>query len=131
MHHVFQAQHRRDGPAMVKDTAEVVETMASPAIVEDTVESMTEEMLPEDDLPLDSVDPVAPIDPKVPTETSAFAVAESLPPVPVTPQRVTEVADPIEPTVPTVTELPRAEPIEAQATAVQSVIVTDATDSEA
>lgn len=117
---------------MVKEdtaVAALVETMAAPAI-EDTVESMTEEMLPEDDLPLDSVDPMAPIDPKAPTETSAFAMAESLPAAPVTPQRVTEVADPIEPTVP-VTELPRAEPIEAQATAVQSVIVTEATDSEA
>lgn len=116
---------------MVKEdtaVATLVETMAAPAI-EDTVESMTEEMLPEDDLPLDSVDPMAPIDPKAPTETSAFAMAESLPPA-VTPQRVIEVVDPIEPTVP-VTELPRAEPIEAQATAVQSVIVTEATDSEA
>lgn len=126
-----KVQHsRRDGLEMVKEdtaVAALVETMAAPAI-EDTVESMTEEMLPEDDLPLDSVDPMAPIDPKAPTETSAFAMAESLPPA-VTPQRVIEVADPIEPTVP-VTELPRTEPIEAQATAVQSVIITEATDSE-
>ena len=114
---------------MVKHTAveALVETMVAPG--EDTVESMTEEMLPIDDLPIDAVDPVAPMDSKVPTEISALAMAEYLPPV--TPERVTEVADPIEPTVPTVTELPRVEPIEAQATAVQSLIVTDATDSEA
>eukprot|EP00435_Cladocopium_sp_Y103_P074262 s25_g47.t1 len=130
-----KAQHpSRDVPEMVKeDTVEaLVETTAAPAIVEDTVESVTEEML--DDLPLDSVDPVA--DPKVTTmETSAFAM-ESLPPVtpladPTDPTPA-EPAEPAEPTVP-VTELPRAEPIEAQATAtaVQSaVIVTEPTDSE-